>query len=147
MKTRMTFILSILFISFSMNLFAQKAEGIKFWGNCGMCKKVIENAALKAGASKASWSEETKMLAVSYKSNKTDLAKIQESIANAGYDTQDFTAPDEVYKKLHGCCQYERKAIAASTDKKDCCKEGNCEKDKSCCKEGKCEKGKDCCKS
>jgi len=147
MKTRITLMLSLFFVSLSLNLFAQKAEEIKVWGNCGMCKKVIEDAAIKAGATKATWSEETKILAVSYKSKKTDMSKIQESIANSGYDTQDFTAPDEVYKKLHGCCQYERKATASSTEKKDCCKEGNCEKDKSCCKEGKCEKGKACCKA
>ena len=100
------------------------------WGNCGMCKKVIETAATSAGASKASWSEETKVLSVVYNAKKTDASKIQQAIAAAGYDTQDFTAPTEVYNKLHGCCQYERKA---------------CQN----CKDGKCENGMECknCKS
>jgi Protein of unknown function (DUF3347) len=37
-----------------------------------------------------------------------------------GYDSDNFLAPDAVYKKLHGCCKYERvkkpttKAITAS---------------------------------
>jgi len=81
--------------------------------------------------------------------------------AASGYDTQDVTAPTEVYNKLHGCCQYERKAasvVAKDGAKKeccgmencdhkmDCCKDGKCEKDKACCKDGKCEKGKECCK-
>jgi len=81
-----------------------------------------------------------------------------------------MTAPNEAYDKLHGCCKYDRKAVAAQVAgisksacgmdnctmencdhkekaQKDCCKEGNCEKDKSCCKAGKCEKGKACCKA
>jgi len=135
------------FLFVAVAVFAQKKEEIKVWGNCGMCKKVIEEASVKAGAKKATWNEETKMLSVEYNERKTDLAKIQQSIAASGYDTQDMTAPDEVYNKLHGCCQYERKSTASKADAvKDCCKDGKCEKDKSCCKEGKCEKGKECCK-
>jgi ABC-type transport system substrate-binding protein len=49
---------------------------------------------------------------VNYKVKKTSASKIQEAIAAAGYDTQDFTAPNDVYSKLHGCCQYERKAVS-----------------------------------
>lgn len=136
-----------LFVFFSINATAQKKEEIKVWGNCGMCKKVIETAATNAGATKASWSEETKVLAVSYNSKKTDASKIQQAIAAAGYDTQDFTAPTEVYNKLHGCCQYERKqAVGAQETKMDCCKDGKCEKGKDCqdCKDGKCMKEKAC---
>ncbi|MBM3443932.1 MAG: hypothetical protein FJX83_02970 [Bacteroidetes bacterium] len=107
----MKIITSTLVVLFmSLSVFAQKKEDIKVWGNCGMCKKVIEEATLKAGAKKAAWNEETKVLTVEYSQRKTDMAKIQQSIAASGYDTQDFTAPDEVYSKLHGCCQYERKA-------------------------------------
>jgi hypothetical protein len=102
--------ISILFLFLSTKLIAQQSETIKVWGNCGMCKKVIETAALKAGASKANWSEETHLLQVSYKAKKTSNTKIQEAIAAAGYDTEAYTAPSEVYSKLHGCCQYERKA-------------------------------------
>lgn len=117
MKTKfLSFIVVVFF--FSLQTFAQKSQEIKVWGNCGMCKKVIEGAALKAGAKEANWNEETKILNVSFKANKTDLSKIQESIAASGYDTQDFTAPDEVYKKLHGCCQYERKSASAQSEKK-----------------------------
>lgn len=28
-------------------------------------------------------------------------------IANAGYESTVFNAPDEVHNNLHGCCQYE----------------------------------------
>jgi len=50
----------VLFTFFSLSATAQKKEEIKVWGNCGMCKKVIETAAVGAGATKATWSEETK---------------------------------------------------------------------------------------
>ena len=136
-----------LFVFFSISATAQKKEEIKVWGNCGMCKKVIETAATNAGATNASWSEETKVLAVAYNSKKTDAGKIQQAIAAAGYDTQDFTAPTEVYNKLHGCCQYERKqVVGAQESKMDCCKGGKCEKGKDCqdCKDGKCMKEKAC---
>jgi hypothetical protein len=145
MKTFISIFTLFIFFSFSAN--AQKKEEIKVWGNCGMCKKVIETAATNAGAAKASWSEETKILTVSYNAKKTDAQKIQEAIASAGYDTQDFTAPNEVYSKLHGCCQYERKQSTSTKEAKmDCCKNGICEKGKDCqdCKDGKCMKEKPC---
>ena len=112
MNTKISFSILLFALLFSTSMFAQKSEEIKVWGNCGMCKKVIETAAIKAGASTASWSEETKILNVSYKPKKTDAKAIQEAVAASGYDTQDVTAPTEVYNKLHGCCQYERKAAA-----------------------------------
>lgn len=106
---------------FSLASFAQtKTENIKVWGNCGMCQKTIESAAKQAGASKASWNEDTKMLAVTYKEKKTSSADIQKAIAATGYDTQDFSGSDEAYKNLHGCCQYDRKS-GATTMKSDCC--------------------------
>lgn len=145
---------------------AQKKETVKVWGNCGMCEKTIETAAKAAGATEADWNTETKVLSVAYKAKKTDLSKIEQAIAAAGYDTQNFTAPDAAYNKLHSCCQYERKAGAAAHTQHqgDCCKGGKCEKhsmncsecsnckggqgkcDADCCKDGKCSSGKACCK-
>jgi copper chaperone CopZ len=86
-----------------------KKETIKVWGNCGMCKKLIEKSAKSAGAKTAVWNDETQELAVSYATEKTTLEKIQQAIAKAGYDTQDFTADDKAYRKLPACCHYERK--------------------------------------
>lgn len=105
---------TLLFSLISLFSFGQKAVGlkkekIKVWGNCGMCKTTIEKAAKNAGASVAKWDEETHILTVSYRSSKTSAAKIQEKIAAAGYDTQDLTASDAAYNKLHSCCKYERK--------------------------------------
>ena len=141
-----TFFFSILF---SSSAIAQKtkSEDIKVWGNCGMCKKTIEGAALKAGATKAEWSEESKILAVTYKQNKTDAKKIQESVAASGYDTQEVTAPTEVYNKLHSCCQYERKDVAKTASTKACCDKENCDHKADCCKGNANCKDKGCCKS
>ena len=89
-----------------------KKESVKVWGNCGMCKKKIEKAAKSAGASAASWDSETQLLKISFDDSKTSSVKIQESIAKVGYDTQDYTADNEAYDNLPGCCQYDRKETA-----------------------------------
>lgn len=114
MKTISLFALTaISLFSFSAS-FAQsvKTETIKVWGNCGMCKTTIEKAAKKAGASKASWNEDSKELKVTYAVNKTSSVKIQEAIAKSGYDTQDFIADNSAYDHLHACCKYDRKEAA-----------------------------------
>jgi len=108
--------LSLLFvivigILFSNTTFAQtsKKETINVWGSCGMCKKKIEKAAKTAGASAAKWDAEKHELEVSYDDSKTTNTKIQEAIVKMGYDTQDFTATQETYDNLPGCCEYDRK--------------------------------------
>lgn len=90
-------------------------ETIKVWGNCGMCKTTIEKAAKTAGAKTAKWNEDSKELKVTYAAAKTSADKIQEAIAKAGYDTQDFTGDNSAYENLPGCCKYERKAASSAT--------------------------------
>jgi hypothetical protein len=110
---------------------------IQVWGNCGMCKSRIEKAAKTAGATTAVWDEDTKMLTVKYAAAKTNSTKIQKQVAAVGHDTKDFTAPEDVYANLHGCCKYDRKAGTTDTASADCCKDkANCPKDGSCCKPG-----------
>lgn len=111
----------------------EKTETFNVLGNCGMCKNNIEKAAKAAGASYADWNMEAKKLTVKYTTN-TTLAKIQQSIAHAGYDNAGSKASDAAYNKLHSCCQYDRQAKMASTccDKNEaCCKN---DKQESCCK-------------
>lgn len=160
-------ILSVLSLFICTVLFAQKKETVKVWGNCGMCKKTIEAAAKSSGAVEADWNTETKILSVVYNSDKSSLAKIEQAVAAAGYDTKNFKAPEASYNDLPDCCQYDRKLVGIKTSlaikNDDCCKEGKCTsivcmKDGkcaacNCCKDGKCTKdttttGKsgDCCK-
>ncbi len=163
MKT-LNFYAALLFSIFAINIsFAQavvKKESIKVRGNCGMCKKTIEKAAKTAGATYANWNEDSKELKFSYAVKKTSATKIQQSIANAGYDTQDFTGDDAAYNKLHGCCQYDRKSASVGQDVKGksccskktdattkCCDNEKCGKDADACKGRACCKDKSCCKS
>jgi mercuric ion binding protein len=144
MKTYKSFSLVIICLASTMVSFSQGAartESVPVSGNCGMCKAKIEKAAKDAGASSAVWSEKTKTLIIKYNSSTTNTAKIEQSVADAGYDTRDVKATNEAYHKLSACCQYDRAGNDNSKNddsKMDCCKDGKCSK------EG--HNGKDCCK-
>jgi len=153
MKTS-SIVLSLLFILAGMftvqaqkNIEASfKKESIKVWGECGMCKQKIETAAKKAGAATAVWYEESKILALAYNADKTDLTKIQQAIAVAGYDTKDIAATDAAYQKLPGCCHYQRSNNAKEVSVNCCKDEAACSKDSACCKDAKCDKESAVCK-
>ncbi len=83
-------------------------ETVKVYGNCGMCKSKIEKAATEKNVSQAEWNEETGMATITYDATKTSKADILKKIALVGYDSDAFKAPDATYKKLPGCCKYER---------------------------------------
>ena len=150
MKT-LKIVFAIAFTFMINSAMAQKAttESIAVSGNCGMCKTTIEKAAKSAGAQEADWNADTKTLTVKYKSTSTNAAKIQQSVASAGYDTRDVRATDEAYDKLHSCCKYERKELKKDnkpageiqkTEAACCKKEGTADKNKdatSCCSDGK----------
>jgi copper chaperone CopZ len=114
-------LLSFLLVAVASFGYAQtKTETMKVSGECGSCKKKIESAAKKAGATYALWDVDSKELTIKYNSTSTNSAKIQKAIADVGYDTPDFKASDEAYNKLDGCCQYERtNAKEKKSDEKD----------------------------
>ncbi|MBC7885388.1 MAG: heavy-metal-associated domain-containing protein [Saprospiraceae bacterium] len=91
----------------SINL---KIVDVKVYGNCGMCKKTIEKAGNVKGISKTKWDTETAMAKITIDSTKTSVDEVLKRIAEVGYDSDAFRAPDAVYENLHGCCQYERPA-------------------------------------
>ncbi len=63
MKTLRIFsIVAVLMAVTSISFAQTKTETFKVSGNCGMCKTKIEKAAKDAGASSATWNEETKDL-------------------------------------------------------------------------------------
>jgi mercuric ion binding protein len=87
----------------------EKIDSIKVYGNCGMCKATIEKSLKKKdGVLSKNWNKESKILTVTYDSEKITIQKIGEMVAAAGYDNQYATAPDEAYNNLHACCHYER---------------------------------------
>lgn len=81
----------------------------KVWGNCEMCKETIEGSLKVEGVTKADWSPETKMIAVSFDTTKISLDQIQKNIAIVGYDNEKYKGDDKAYSGLPECCQYERK--------------------------------------
>lgn len=83
-------------------------ETVKIYGNCEMCKKTIETAGNIKDVSTVIWNKDTKMATISYDSVKTNKDQILTRIAAAGYDSDLFTAKEANYKKLPGCCQYDR---------------------------------------
>lgn len=85
-----------------------KTVTAKIYGNCEMCKKTIEKAGNSKNLVKVDWNKDTKTTSVTFDSIKTNPAEILKRIALAGYDSDQFLAPDEVYAKLPECCQYDR---------------------------------------
>lgn len=87
-----------------------KVVEVKVYGNCGMCKKTIENAANVKGRSNAVWDADLAMAKITIDSTKTNVDEVLKRIAAVGYDSENFRAEDKVYNNLHGCCQYDRPA-------------------------------------
>jgi len=78
-------------------------------GNCDMCKKRIEKAAIGVkGVKSAEWRAGDQKLYLILDENKTSAFQVQESVAKVGHDTRDVKATKEAYEGLHGCCVYDR---------------------------------------
>ena len=90
-----------------------KTTTVKIYGNCGMCEKTIEKAGNLKKIASVDWNQDTKMATMTYDAKKTNQDEILKRIALAGYDSDSFLAPDDVYDNLHGCCQYDRAAKVA----------------------------------
>ena len=104
--------LFLFFISTSISAQNEKNKKSNFEviGNCEICKKRIEKAALSLkGVKMATWDIPSNILSVTYNSNKISPDKIQSAVADVGHDTPSFKAPDNVYNELPICCIYERK--------------------------------------
>ena len=87
---------------------SQDSASFNVSGNCGMCQRTIEKAALILGVSSAEWNMETGEMKIVYDSAKIDVIKVHQAIANVGYDTDKIKAKTETYDGLPGCCQYDR---------------------------------------
>jgi copper chaperone CopZ len=104
-----------LFMLGTVSVFAgNKTEKIEIKGNCGMCEKRIEKAAMNVdGVSKADWNKETKQLEITFDDAKASLDKVEIAIAKVGHDTPHHKATAEVYNNLPDCCKYDRTAEVA----------------------------------
>lgn len=102
----------------TQNIKNAKTDNAKIYGNCGMCKSTIEKAGNIKKVADVDWNKDTKMATITYDSTKTNKDEVLKRIALAGYDSDDFLAPNDTYDNLHGCCQYERNAKASGEETK-----------------------------
>jgi len=103
-------ILIILLVLGTSHLRAQvKTEKFRVLGNCSICEKRIEKAAKSVdGVASADWNKKTKMIVLTFDSEKTNRHKIQMAIVKSGYDTHEHKAKSKDYHGLPGCCKYDR---------------------------------------
>jgi mercuric ion binding protein len=79
-------------------------------GNCEMCKKRIEKAALSVkGVKSAVWHADHQDLHLIIDETKCSLEQVHEAVAKVGHDTDKVKASDEAYNNLHSCCKFDRK--------------------------------------
>jgi copper chaperone CopZ len=106
-KVFLTFVITLLF--FAVQAQEKGKQTISVKGNCEMCKKRIEKAALDVkGVRSAEWSADKQAIDLYINPKKTNTKEVEKSIAKAGHDTEHITAEDEAYQSLHSCCQYSR---------------------------------------
>lgn len=85
------------------------SKEVYVYGNCEQCRARIENAAKRInGVGEANWSEDSKLLALSFDPSIISIEGVEKAVANSGHDTKKHKAKNGVYKKLPKCCQYER---------------------------------------
>jgi len=73
---------------------------------CPTCEKTIKKALNKVdGFMNIEIDLETKKATVTYDDSKTDLSKIEDGIAGAGYDANDKKADQTAYSNLNSCCK------------------------------------------
>tara|TARA_B100001113_G_scaffold112330_1_gene91199 strand:+ start:477 stop:860 length:384 start_codon:yes stop_codon:yes gene_type:complete len=124
MKKLLLLMTFILFISFSKSDFissvednsdqVQKTERTSFVvkGNCKMCKKRIEKAALSLkGVKMATWDIPSNMIDLIYDDKKIELSDIHNKIASVGHDTDKAKASEDIYDELPMCCHYRTESI------------------------------------
>jgi copper chaperone CopZ len=107
-KTMMAILLLLSVVVSNAQIKNAKKESVKIYGNCVMCETTIEKAGSLKNIANVDWNADTKMALLTYDSKITNQDEILKRIALAGYDSDKFLAPDAVYSKLTGCCQYNR---------------------------------------
>ncbi|MCX6231224.1 MAG: heavy metal-associated domain-containing protein [Bacteroidetes bacterium] len=83
---------------------------IKTSSVCGMCKETIEKAmAFEKGVKTSDLDTKTKIVTVTYNTEKTTPEKIKLAISKAGYDADEVKADPKAYAKLSPCCKKDSK--------------------------------------
>lgn len=98
----------LLFSSCSAQIKNPHSTTVRVDGDCTVCEKTIEKAAYVKGEAEADWDVDAKTARITFDSTRTDLDAVLQRIAQGGYDSERYLAPDAAYAALPGCCQYER---------------------------------------
>ena len=105
MKT-LFFLLSTLFITFSLQAQKTQTVEIKTSAECGSCKDRMEGKLNYVdGIRFAELNVETKVLSVKFQASKITLEEIKKIISELGYDADDIKANPEAVEKLPACCK------------------------------------------
>ena len=73
---------------------------------CDMCKARLEKSlAYEKGVQSAVLDVPTKMLTVTYKTDKTSPAALRTAVQKTGYDADELTADARAYNRLPDCCK------------------------------------------
>lgn len=103
-------------VTLSVKAQEKKSKNAKYTievnGNCELCQKRIQKAALAVnGVKMASWNVETHKLDLTFNKEKTSIAAIKKAIAKVGHDTDAVKSTQEDYDNLHHCCKYDREEL------------------------------------
>lgn len=107
----------LFFSSCSAQIKNAQTTTVRIDGDCPMCEKTIEQVAYVKGEAEADWDVDAKTARITFDSTRTTLDAVLQRIAQAGYDSERYLAPDAAYAALPGCCQYVRtfkKALVAA---------------------------------
>lgn len=104
----------LLFVTFSTQAQEVKNKNAKYEfevnGNCEQCQRRIQKAAFSVpGVKSAEWHIDDHILHLIINEEKCSVSDVKKAVAKAGHDTDEFKSEDGAYKKLPGCCQYDRK--------------------------------------
>ena len=108
MKKYIVLCLLVPFFTFSQSNDKNTKDTFSVEGNCSMCKKRIEKAALSLnGVKYAKWNKKSGDFSIIYNNEKVNIQEIRSKIAQSGHDNGEYATTTEVYDKLPDCCKYK----------------------------------------
>lgn len=108
-KVKIILFVAAVFGGLTLTNAQEKTSEFEVLGNCNGCKKRIEKAANSVdGVASANWNKDTKIIQLTYDSDKASLEDVSQAINYIGHDTKFGKASDSAYEDLPGCCQYDR---------------------------------------
>lgn len=79
---------------------------IKTSAVCNMCKDRLEHdMAFEKGVKSVELDIDTKVLTITYKTNKTNKEELKMAVTKIGYDADDLMADQKAHDRLPECCQ------------------------------------------